>query len=117
MPEALYAHFWKASHDAEHSANGRCMFQGLATKLSSGDFIKNIGLMLDALEELKDLSESLQSRDISLSRAVHLVEREVDTFSARQHNPGQYYRQASEALETGTFYGVTLQKDSTVKTS
>lgn len=59
MHEALYANFCKASHDAERSANERCMFQGLATKLSSGDFIKNMGLMLDALEELKDLSQSL----------------------------------------------------------
>lgn len=46
---------------------------------------------------------------------MHLVEREVDTFLARQHNPGPYYRQAAEAVETGTFYGVTLQKDPRVK--
>ena len=58
--------------------------------LSSGEFVKNMGLMLDALEELKDLSESLQARDISLSRATHLVEREVDVFLARQLSPGPH---------------------------
>ena len=58
--------------------------------LSSGECVKNMGLMLDTLEELKDLSESLQARDISLSRATHLVEREVDVFLARQLSPGPH---------------------------
>lgn len=53
MNGALYSHFCRASEDTELNSNGRCMFEGLATKHPSGDFIKNMGLMFDALEVLK----------------------------------------------------------------
>lgn len=36
----------------------------LTAKLGSIAFVKNLGRMMDALEELKDLSETLQSRNI-----------------------------------------------------
>ena len=84
MHKALYAHFQNASQDKERSGNERVLFQGLSNKLSSGEFLKNMGLMLDALEELKDLSESLQASDISLFRAMHLKESEVDVFLIRR---------------------------------
>lgn len=73
MHGALYSHLCRTSEDTEHNANDRCMFERIDIKLSSGDFIKKMGLIVDALEELKDLSESFQSRDITLSHAVNMI--------------------------------------------
>lgn len=67
MHGALHTHLCRASEDIERNSNDRCMFEGLATKLS-GDCKNKMGLILDALEELKDLSESLHSGDITLLR-------------------------------------------------
>ena len=91
MHNALYSCLCRASEDTECNSNDGSMFEGLATKLSSDDFIKNMHLMPDALEVLKDSSESLQSRDITLSHAVNMIKRRIDVFLARQHNPGPHY--------------------------
>ena len=40
------------------------MYEGKAAKMSTIAHVKNLVLMMDTLEELKDLSEALQSRDI-----------------------------------------------------
>lgn len=62
MYSALHKHFVSASHDVARTSSERCMYEGFGEKLSSKDFIKNLGLMFDALEELKDLSEALQKQ-------------------------------------------------------
>lgn len=45
------------------NSSERYIYEGLAAKLSSTAFVKNLGLMMDTLEELKDLSEALQTLD------------------------------------------------------
>lgn len=54
------------------------MYQGPEAKLSSTAFLKNLGLMMYALEDLNDLSEALKSRDIILSQSVNLIKRQLD---------------------------------------
>jgi hypothetical protein len=44
----------------------RAQYRGMADKLESAVFLKNIAVMLDALEELADLSESLQADSMSM---------------------------------------------------
>lgn len=52
--------------------------------------------MLDALE-LKGLSESLQSRDITLSHAVNMIKRNLMFFWPDNTILDQGHRQAAEA--------------------
>lgn len=117
MYAALYQHLTEASRDAGRTSTERCMYEGLARKLRSVAFLKNLGLMMDALEELKDLSEALQCRDIRLSQSVHLIKRQVDVFKSMSSNPelGPFYKQACEAEQVGSFHGVTLQRDNREK--
>ena len=66
---ALFAHFSSASTDNTLDSKERAQFKGLATKISSSTFLSNLGLMYDALQELSDLSESLQAESINLPKA------------------------------------------------
>jgi len=78
--EALHLHFTRKSSDPLTESREKARFAGLAKKLESGTFIKNLGLMHDALEELSDLSLALQRVDISLPVANKLVGRQVEVF-------------------------------------
>jgi len=40
----------------------------MTNKMQSQVFLKNVVIMLDALEELRDLSESLQGESMSLTK-------------------------------------------------
>ena len=80
---ALHEHFVRKSTDPTLGGRERCKFEGLAKKLKSPVFVKNMGLMLDALEELSDLSLALQRADVTLSSATKLISRQVAVFSPR----------------------------------
>jgi hypothetical protein len=47
----------------------RCTYQGLLKKITSVEFVLDLGLMCDALQELSELSLDLQHRDIDLYKA------------------------------------------------
>ncbi|ROL46651.1 E3 SUMO-protein ligase KIAA1586 [Anabarilius grahami] len=114
MYAALYNHLTAASRDVRRNSSERRMYDGLAAKLSSVAFVKNFGLMMDALEELKNLSEALQARYITLSHSVNLIKRQLDVFNSMSRNPdsGPFYKTACVAAQQGVFNGITLQSDS-----
>ncbi len=45
---ALYNHLTAVSRDMSRNASERCMYDGLAAKLSSTAFVQNLGLMMEA---------------------------------------------------------------------
>ena len=81
---ALYAHFQSASLNTELNGKDRAHYAGLAKKLSSVFVLLNLGLMCDALEELKDLSGSLQAESINLHRANRLIVRQVEVIVCKE---------------------------------
>jgi len=105
---ALHEHFVRKSTDPTLDGRERCKFEGLAKKLKSPVFVKNMGLMLDALEELSDLSLALQRVDVTLSSATKLISRQVAVFSARTACESEHYSEACQAVASGEFKGVTL---------
>jgi hypothetical protein len=80
----------------------------MANKMQSPVFLKNVAIMLDALEELRDLSESLQAESMSLPRAYKLIKRQIQVFQARKLNDGDYLKAACKAADELKFKGVTL---------
>jgi len=56
-----------ASLDTANDSKDRAQYSGLLKKLTSVAFLKNLAVMLDAVEELSDLSEALQKADITLT--------------------------------------------------
>lgn len=64
-------HFSLAANDRKLDSKEQTQYKGLASKLSSGVFVTNLAMMLDALEELlKVLLESLQSSSLQLQKIV-----------------------------------------------
>lgn len=108
---ALYKHFHNASQDESRDSTDKTKFQGLARKLSSSEFLRNLGLLCDALEELKELSEALQARSMTLVKGVRSIRRTIDVLASRKDSMGRYQKQAEEAIDSGQFSGVTLHTD------
>ncbi|XP_050507956.1 E3 SUMO-protein ligase KIAA1586-like [Diabrotica virgifera virgifera] len=67
--EVLANHFAAAKVDQTRDPLERSKYEGLHRKLTSTCFILDLGLMCDALQELSDVSEELQHRDLDLFRA------------------------------------------------
>jgi len=68
----------------------------------------NIAVMCDALEELSELSVSLQAESVSIQKAHRLIARELEVFTARKSDGGDKYEIASTAVEDGNFRGVPI---------
>jgi len=64
--------------------------------------------MLDALEELADLSLQLQKADITLATATKLISKQVAVFYARKDSDSEHYMEACTAVQDGQFKGVAL---------
>ena len=64
--------------------------------------------MLDALEKLADLSESLQADAMSMPKAHKLILRQVNVFQARKMNDGDKLSTASKAIGEGMFNGLMV---------
>jgi len=73
---ALYKHFSEAAVGVLLDSKERSTFSGFATKLQSRlrYFLHSLALMYDALEELADLSESLQADSTTLPNADRYTE-------------------------------------------
>jgi hypothetical protein len=67
--EALVHLFKEAEYDPTRDKRYSLMYQGLQRKITSTEFILDLRLMWDALQELSELSLKLQDRSINLYQA------------------------------------------------
>jgi hypothetical protein len=70
---ALNKHVHEASMDQNRTRRERAQYAGLKRKCSDENFVLNMGLMLDALTQLKHLSLKLQGRKYTLPDAHRLI--------------------------------------------
>ncbi|KAJ8893726.1 hypothetical protein PR048_006326 [Dryococelus australis] len=103
--EAMVLHFEKAKEDRTRDKKDCAMYEGLLRKISSTEFILNLGLMCDSLQELSEVILDLQERNIDLYKA-HLKVKDLK----RKTCPGSAYRKSLEAAENIKFCGVVLRK-------
>ena len=66
---ALYKYF---SSEAKHS--------GMAARLCNKYFLENLALMIDILQEISLLSNALQARKLTLTKAEQLTKRTIKVF-------------------------------------
>ncbi|XP_078509084.1 E3 SUMO-protein ligase KIAA1586-like [Lissotriton helveticus] len=110
---ALYKHVTSAAVDASRDSSNRNMYTGLGRRLSSIQFVANLGLMYDALQELSELSLELQKRDSTIIDAHRAICRQIAVFEAMVDRQGKHFSQCKKAMEENIFQGVMLHKGKT----
>ena len=74
---ALYRHFQTALSDSVRDSRERAMYCGLAERLSSKEFVSNLAVMFDALQELAELSLEFQKEALTLPYAHRAIGRQI----------------------------------------
>ena len=82
---ALYKCF---SSESKHS--------GMAARLCSRYFLENLALMLDILQEISLLSDALQARNLTLTKAEQLVKRTIKVFEMLKGSKGTYEKKIED---------------------
>ncbi|XP_060761422.1 E3 SUMO-protein ligase KIAA1586-like [Neoarius graeffei] len=108
---ALAQHFRGASEDSTRDSREMAKFQGLLSKLCSITFLKNLALMADVLTELKNLSEILQNRRITLPKAHDIMMTYIKWIESLTGYPGQHTVEACQAESDMKFKGEDLKVD------
>ena len=84
--EALVEHFDQAKQDTSRDQKERCMYQGLQRKITSTEFVLDLALMCDAVQELSELSLELQDRSVDLHSANQKIKSLVQVFKEDELN-------------------------------
>lgn len=106
--EALFKHFQESSLDNSRSSKEKSTFDGLKLKITTTSFVLNIGLLLDALSELSDLSLELQKRCITLPEAHNLIRQILVFESMATRDNHEFYLEAKQSVEQMKFKNVPL---------
>ena len=80
---ALYKYF---SSEAKHL--------GMAARLCNGYFLENLALMIDILQEIFLLSDALQARNLTLTKAEQLVKRTIKVFKMLEESKKTYEKKS-----------------------
>lgn len=108
--DALVEHFEQAKQCPSKDQKEKCTYEGLWRKITSTEFVLDLGLMCDALQELSELSLDLQDRKLDLYIANQKIKTVVQVFKERQTRPGSYYEMAKIAVENLQFGNSVLHK-------
>ena len=108
LRRALYAVFTAAADDPDRDAKTRSKMKGLAKHLASVQFVNDIGLMYDVLQELSSLSLELQKQAMTLDKADRLVKRTIHVLESFVDNPSEHSSEANTAKERMEFKTVEL---------
>ncbi len=113
---ALQSHFMTAGRDGTRDSTTRKKFQGLAKRLGSPQFVRDLGLMYDVLQELSSLSLELQATSIAFSRAEHVVKRTIRVLESFKDNPSDHMQEVLQLRNALVFKTITLHDNVKLKT-
>jgi len=77
---AIVQHMQQAAVDQSRDKRERSQYSGLGKKLKTVQFVKNLGLMHDALTELADVSLMLQKNDIYFFNAHNILSSQIQVL-------------------------------------
>lgn len=105
---ALVTYFKEAANDSNRPANERNKFNGLYLRMESVEFLQDLALMYDVLEELSSLSLQLQERNVTVTQADKLIKRTVRIIETYKEKPGLKEREVNQAVVKMTYDGLPL---------
>ena len=79
------------------------------TKMEQEEFLCDLALIYDTLEEISHLSLNLQERGMTLTRADTLMRRTIRMVSSMITCPGDRRQEALQAAEKHEFNGIQLR--------
>ena len=97
-------------HDPTRDKNDKSTYDGMKRKITSTEFLLDLGLMCDTIQELSELSLDLQDRNMDLYKANKKIKMLVQVFEKRRQNCGPYYKCAVAAVRDLRFRGVLLHE-------
>jgi len=112
MYEGLCNHFSNASSDPNKDSKTRAKYSGLRKRLASPEFLLDLGLMCDCLNELSVLSNILQKRSLTLIQAHQHINRSIRVLTSFKDLKGEYLTKATNATNNINFKNITLEKNS-----
>ena len=92
---ALYKYF---STEKKHS--------GMASRLCNKNFLTDLALMIDILQEISLLSTALQARSLSLQRAENLIKRSIRAFEMLKESRETFEKKIEETVASAAFKDV-----------
>jgi len=110
--EALYKHFSSAAIDVDRLPKMKAKYRGLKATLQSTNFVLNLGILYDVLEELSSLSLKLQNRGTDILLADKDIRRSICYFESMKSHKDVYFDQAHVAVNQICFKNVPLILDS-----
>jgi hypothetical protein len=83
-------------------------FKGLQKTLSSPEFVSNIALFSDVLEEISILSQYLQKDSVNIPSSYRAITRSIRAIEQLKEMPGACMKEAEKAISEGCFKDVSL---------
>jgi len=104
----LYKHLYNASNDSNRDSKTKNKYIGLLKTLASPEFVNDLAIMCDVLQELSNLSIELQSRTITLMQAEQSIKRCIRVITSFKTNNDDYMHQAEIAIKDMKFKNIDL---------
>jgi hypothetical protein len=111
--EALADHFKEAAdpRSTQYDSGNANKYIGFRKKLCSPQFVADLALMYDSLQELKLLSESLQRRDMTVPLADKLIRRSIRRLEHMKEKAGPKMSEATFCTESLIFGATKLESN------
>ena len=78
-------------------------YSGMASRLCNKNFLRDLALMIDILQEVSLLSNALQARSITLFRGENLIKRSIKALELLKDNVGTHEKQIDERVASDDF--------------
>ncbi|KAF2888044.1 hypothetical protein ILUMI_18130 [Ignelater luminosus] len=98
---ALYMHFCNSSHS------------GMAKRLANINFLQDLPLMIDILEEFSLLSTALQSRSTNIHKAQRLIKRTIRALKNLKMGIGKHESQVEDLIKSEKFKDIPFNRSNT----
>lgn len=109
--EALYKHFVAMASSTNKNPRSRAKGKGLKVTLGSVNFVLNMGLLFDSLQELSNLSLELQKRDSNIVTADRCIQTYIRVLQSMKIKPKKHYIEARRAAEEKSFRDIDLKNN------
>ncbi|XP_007502354.1 E3 SUMO-protein ligase KIAA1586 homolog isoform X2 [Monodelphis domestica] len=91
-------------------------YSGLAKRLANINFLKDLALTMDILEEFSLLSTALQSRSTNIQKAQKLIQCTIKALENLKTRPGKYESQIEDLIKSNEFKDIPFNKNNKFNT-